>query len=959
MTPAVHITFSSQWRQWRKIIRFHGPAVPVFRTAALLALGAAALLMGFSSAGSGAPGPGLSPLNLRCEYTRAPLAVHSPHPRLSWVLESGGRNQVQTAYRILVAGSLRSLDKGKGNLWDSGRTESRETLNIPYGGAALQSGQACFWKVMVWDKNGHPSQWSRTARWEMGLLRPSDWDAAWIGDGKPQPQKDEDFYTEDPAPLFRTEFGLRKKIASARLYITGLGYYEARINGRRVGESVLDPGWTNFRKRVLYSAYDVTALLRKGQNCLGVMLGNGWFNPLPLRMWGRLNLREALPVGRPRFIARLNIRFRDGSETAVRSGPSWKVADGPIRRNNIYLGEVYDARREIAGWDKPGLDEAGWRPASVVKGPGGRLEGQAQPPIKITAEIKPAALLEPRPGVYIFDMGQNFAGWVRFKIRAPAGTKVLLRYGELLNDDGTLNPLTSVCGQIKGLRKDGTPVGGPGAPEIADQRDTYIAAGGKGEAYVPAFTFHGFRYVEVTGLPARPRMGDMTGLRLNAAVEEAGAFECSDPLFNSIQDMVRRTFLSNLFSVQSDCPQRERFGYGGDIGATSEAAMMNFDMASFYAKAVRDWTDAVLPGGMLTDTAPFVGIQYCGVAWAMVHPLLQAQLYRYYGNRRLIEDQYNVSRAWLDLVAEQNPGLIIESGLSDHEGLAPAPPAPMVTPLFAASAGLLSRLAAILGKEGDRDRFAVLRNSIRKAYLQAFLEPGTGRVAPGTQAGQAFALYLDLLPPEEKGPALDFLIQKIWEDGKGHLSTGIFGTKFLLSVLSRSGRAELAASVVKQKDFPGWGFMLENGATTLWEHWAFSDNTFSHNHPMFGSVSEWFFQWLAGIQPGPEAVGFDRIIIRPQIVPGLDWVKASYRSVRGKISVHWRRKNGRLILHVGLPPNTKAVVFVPAEDEADVLESGIPASGRKGIRFVGKGPGAALFAVGSGDYTFVSPLSSS
>jgi alpha-L-rhamnosidase len=549
-------------------------------------------------------------------------------------------------------------------------------------------------------------------------------------------------------------------------------------------------------------------------------------------------------------------------------------------------------------------------------------------------------------------MGENFTGWVRLRIEAPRGERIRLRYGELLHPDGTLNPLTSVAGQIKGKRGDGTPIGGPGSPEIAEQRDVYITKGGGAEVYSPRFTFHAFRYVEVTGPAGSLGLENLTGVRLHSDVEEAGTFACSDPLFNRIQAMTRRTFLSNLISVQSDCPHRERFGYGGDLSVTCEAFMLNFDMAAFYAKAVRDWHDAALPEGMLTDTAPFVGIHYCGVAWAMVHPLLQKQLFRYYGERRLIEEQYPTSRRWLDLVAARNPEHIIPEGLSDHEGLEPAPAPKMVTPLYFESAGILAWLADQLGLAEDRDRYEDLSKAIRTAYLERFLRRETGRIEPVSQAGQAFALALDLLPLEEREQALRVLLRKIEEEDRGHLTTGIFGTRFLLDVLARTGHASTAAKIIRQKTFPGWAFMLEKGATTLWEHWEFSDNTFSHNHPMFGSVSEWLMKWLAGIQPHPEAEAFDRILFRPQPVAGVDWAEARYSSMRGEISVRWEKKKDTILVEVVIPANTRAEIWVPTSDPNSVREGGRPAAEVPGLRLLGPDAGCAVYAAASGRYTF-------
>ncbi len=862
-----------------------------------------AILVAVVALGTASLARSMESRDLRCEFRQNPLGIDSPQPRLSWVLTSEEPNQRQSAYRILVASSHGLLQSNHGDLWDSGKVMSPEQNNVAYSGAALRSAQGAYWKVRVWDGEGKPSAWSEPATWEMGLLSQSHWSATWLDDGRKPPTKDEDFYKEDPSPLFRREFKVGRPIRRARLYITGLGYYEARLNGRKVGDHVLDPGWTNFDRRVLYSTYDVTGQVKRGENCIGVALGNGWYNPLPMKMWGNLNLREHLAIGRPRFLAQLLVEYRDGSTLIIGSDTSWRVGDSEIRRNNIYLGEEVDARLEQPGWDRPGFDDRNWRRAVRAKGIG-KLAAQTQPPIKAHDSWHPIHVSEPRPGTYIYDCGENFAGWLRVKLDVPRGTKIVLRYGELLHSDGMLNPLTSVAGQIKSRG-----VAGPGAPDVAWQSDTYIARGG-GELVVQRFTWHAFRYVEITGLSAPLPLACLTAIRLHADVEPVGEFSCSDPTLNKIQAMCRRTFLSNLFSVQSDCPHRERMGYGGDIAATSEALIANFDMATFYAKAVRDWTENARPDGMFTDTAPFMGIQYCGVGWAMAQPLLIDQLRRYYGNRRLADENYAASKRWLLLVDKQFPDGLATTGLSDHESLVETPSPEMVTPLYFQSARLLASIARSLGKRADADRFDRLAAKIRSAYGDRFVD-GNGKVGTGSQANQAFGLHTGIVPDQLRPSVLENLIQDV-KDHDGHLTTGIFGTKFMLDELSRSGNAQLAYAIVTKRGFPGWSWMLDNGATTLWEHWELSDNTFSHNHPMFGSVSEWMMKWLGGIQPADDAVGYDRIVIRPQTVRGVDWVKSSYRSVRGKIVSNWSRAHGKLIFEIEIPVNTRAVVHLPS-----------------------------------------------
>jgi len=420
-------------------------------------------------------------VRLHCEYRDQPLAIDHPQPRLGWELASDVRGAQQTAYRVLVASASEKLKDNRGDLWDSGKVPSSQSVGVVYAGAPLLSGQRCFWKVMVWDNDGTASEWSVPAFWEQGLLKASDWQAEWIGDGKPTPEKDEDFFTDDPAPLFRKPFMLSGSAKNARLYIAALGYYRASLNGKVVGDHQLDPLWTLPHKRVFYSVYDVTDQLSNKENCLGVELGNGWRNPLPLRLWGSVNLRERLPVGRPQFIARLQIEYADGSSESIVSDTSWKSTQGPILRNNIYLGEKVDARKSIPGWNKPGLNDSKWSAARTATAPNGVLMAQPNAAIKVTKTFSPVAITEPADGVYIVDMGQNFGGWASFDFNVPAGTQIKMRYGELLNEDGTLNPMTSVCGQIK--NRAGNPQI-PGSPPIAWQEDNYIARGGE-ETYTP------------------------------------------------------------------------------------------------------------------------------------------------------------------------------------------------------------------------------------------------------------------------------------------------------------------------------------------------------------------------------------------------------------------------------------------------------------------------------------------
>jgi alpha-L-rhamnosidase len=893
---------------------------------------------------------------LRCDGQTAPLGA-SQSPTLTWRITTEERNQRQTAWRILVASSAELLANDKGDLWDSGKTTATRSPQIRYSGKPLKAGTTCHWKVRCWDATDKASSWSDPSTFEIAPSAPADWQGArWIDDGKPLPEKDEDFYQEDPAPLLRREFNITKPVTRARLHVAGLGYAYPSLNGARVADHALDPPWTNFDKRILYRTHDVTKQLAEGANCIGLTLGNGWYNPLPLRMWGGRNIRDSLPTGRPRAIALLVVDHPDGTRTTVTTGDGWTTTEGPTLRNSIYLGEVRDARKTLPGWDKAGFKAASWKPARVTDAPLDPLQPLAMPPVRTLNPVKAVAVTTPSPDVHIVDFGLNLTAIPEIKLDVPAGTRVLLRFGEILHDDGTLNPMTSVCGQIKGKRKgkDGNeaPIGGPGSPEIAWQQDVYIAKGGGPETYRPDFTFHSFRYMEVSGVPKAPIPGDCMVFPMFTNLADGGSFSCSNDRLNHIQEITRRTFLNNVVTVQSDCPHRERFGYGGDIVATSEAFLMNYDMAGFYAKTVRDWADGARPDGNFTDTAPFVGIQYCGVGWAMVHPLLIEQLYQHYGNKALIGEQLPAATRWFELEASKRENGLVVKGLGDHESM-PKKAGPVITtPMFIDTARRMARLARIGGKEQDAARFANMAGESAGAWATEFLDEKTGKVGGGSQSEQVLAIAWGTLLPPARNSAFDFLVADLTNKPDGpSLTTGIFGTRMLLEELSKNNRHDLACALADRKEFPSWGHMLDHGATTLWETWKESDNTFSHNHPMFGSISAWFFRWLGGIQCAEDAVGFDRIVIRPQVTQGLTWVKSSHDTVRGRIESNWKITDKGTEFDIVIPPDTEAEIELPS---GTITESGKPLSQAAGITVLKSS--LNRMKAGSGRYQFTISL---
>ncbi|MFK7850784.1 MAG: family 78 glycoside hydrolase catalytic domain [Akkermansiaceae bacterium] len=862
----------------------------------------------------------------------------SASPKLTWIIESDQRGIEVSAYQVLVASSESLLEEGKADLWDSKKVDQDRNPGLIYEGKELSAGTSCHWKVRWWAKgNDTPSPWSTPATWEVAPQKPADWQGAkWMDDGRKNPENEADFYKPDPAPLMRHEFEISKPITRARLHIAGIGLCLPSLNGEEIADHVFDPPWTNFDKRILFRTHDVTKQLEEGNNCLGLELGNGWYNPLPLRMWGHRNIRGSIPLGRPRAIALLVIDHPDGTSTTVTSSEKWKMTQSATLRNSIYLGEERDAQLEVTDWNTHSFDASSWKPVNLVEATLETLQALRMPPVRLIDPLEAKSVNTLSPGLHIVDFGVNFTGIPEVKINAPAGTKITFRFGELLHENGSLNPMTSVAGQIKGMKKDaeGNPIpkGGPGAPEYAWQQNVYITKGG-GEVFKPKFTYHGFRYMEISGLEEAPTTSDIHAYHFHTDLDSAGTFTSSDDLLNEIQEICRRTFLANVVTVQSDCPHRERFGYGGDIVATSEAYLMNFDMAGFYAKTVRDWSDAAQADGNFTDTAPFVGIQYCGVGWAMVHPLLMEQLYQHYADKRLIEKELPAAIRWFNLEASKRENGLVMKGLGDHESLKRIAGPVITTPMFIETAKRMARLCRIVDDSTNAKRFEKMAVESAKAWTAEFLDEASGTVGDRSQTAQVLALAWATLPEAAQEKVFKVLLDDLAKDPKNPaLTTGIFGTHQLLEELSKRNRSDIAHKLATRKTFPSWGWMLENGATTLWEDWKGTDNVKSHSHPMFGSISGWFFRWLGGIQVAPDSVGFDRILIRPQTVEGLDWVKTSHESIRGTIVSNWKVTGDSREFEITIPTTATATVHLPARPNDTITEGDKPLANHPEIK---------------------------
>ncbi len=902
------------------------------------AIAPAALLLSLALAASppaqaNAAATGLLPARLRCEYLENPLGIDTVQPRLSWIVESDERGQRQVGCQILVASTEEKLKENAGDLWDTGQVPSDQTLHIPYAGKPLTSYQRCFWKVRVWDKDGRPSAYSEPARWEMGLLSPRDWPGQWIG------------LTPDtnatPAPMLRRTFKVGRNIKQARVYVCGLGYYELHINGNRIGDHCLDPGYTRYDKRALYVTYDVTSALRQGANAIGVILGNGWYNVQTLAVW---DFHKAPWRAAPKLYLQLRVEYADGYTETLVTDKQWKASTGPIVFNSIYGGETYDARLEKPGWDTAAYNDSDWLMAQVVEPPPGKLAAQMMPPIKTDTVIKPANLTEPKPGVFVFDMGQNFAGYAELDVRGKAGHQVVMKYGERLGADGMIDRADIQQHVVKmGTNQQ-------------FQADTYILKGKGRETWHSRFVYHGFQYVEVTGFPGKPTLENLRGVFLHSAVPVVGEFECSNPLLNKIWRAGRWAYLSNLQGIPTDCPHREKNGWTGDAHLAAEQGLLNYAPAAVYAKWINDLGDEQRPTGELPGIVPTSGWGYKwgnGPAWDSAFLLIPLYLYEYCGDTQVLRNHYDGMKRYVDYLTSKAKDGIVDIGLNDWAPFETKTPADITsTGYYYRDARIVALAASLLGNEADALKYASLAAGIKQAFNRKFYHPETGLYGNGSQTSLSCALYQGLADPDVRPLVLSNLVANV-EQRQGHLDTGILGAKYLLNALLENGRTDLAYRIVSQKDLPSWGWWLEQGATTLWEQWNGSE---SRNHIMFGDISAWFYKALAGINLDPAAPAFRHIIIKPNVVGDLTSARATYDSIRGRIVSDWKVDPDGFHLSVTIPANATATISLPVSDPGKVTEGRASATTAAGVKSLGAKEGRAVFEVGSGTYQFATPL---
>ncbi len=898
------------------------------------------------------------PTRLRCEYLVNPIGVDTPFPRFSWYLKHDRRGEGQFAYQILISSSVEYARAERGDVWDSGQRQSPDNFAQSMVGPALTSSTVYYWRVRWWDLHGGVSAYSAIAFFETGILRPEDRAASWIGPGRTSTFASRGTtvlgeYAGDVIQSFgvylRKEFRVKDdvRVRRARAYISGLGLFEFRVNGEKVGGRVLDPAPTDYAKRALYSTKNLTEILEPGLNAVGLVLGNGRF----IKNYG---------FGPPKGFVQVEIDYADGTRQMVGTDATWKTSEGPLQRNGLYCGETYDARLEMPGWDAPRFNDAAWAPAVVREDT--PLASALLPPIRVTQMLKPRRLSSPAPGVYVYDLGQNFTGWARLKVVGPAGSTVNLRYAELLNPDGTLNTLPN---------------------QNAEARDTFVLKGNGTEFYEPRFTSHGFRFVEVTGYPGVPSLDSLEGCFVHTDADPTGEFHCSNEVLNRIHTNVLWGQRSNLMGIPTDCPQRdERQGWLGDAHLAAEEAMFNFDLPAFYAKFLEDILLAQREDGSLPDVVPpYLAQTYpADPAWGSAYPTLVWLAYQHYGDRRILEHHYPHLKKYLRFLTGAAHHNLIDKLGKYGDWCPPGSVTPKKTPVALTSTWfyyhdttVLARIAEILDERDEAHTFLKRAEDIKTSFNKAFLGPDgyasiqmSSADKGASQTSNLLPLHLHMVPDIDRERILRRLLDSVVRDCDYHLDTGILGTRYLLDVLTENGQVETAFRVATQESYPSWGYMIAQGATTLWERWEnlTGGGMNSHNHIMLGSIDSWLYRVVAGLTC--LSPGWVRFQVKPYPVNGLTFASARLHTVKGEIHAGWERSPNACQIFAQVPVGAEAEVHVPLLWESSVLfengiliwEKGATKAVVPEISFEGQAGDRLVFRVGSGFYAFtLSPVS--
>ncbi len=907
--------------------------------------------------------------HLLCENKADAGCIDNAKPGLSWQLSSvpvGAtfrhirsreglfRNIRQTAYRIIVADDPAFLAEGRGNVWDSKKVASDQSIQVGYAGGKLEAAKKYWWRVMVWDNRGHVSAWSKAASWQMGLLDKADWHgASWIGydalpdSGRMVPAVAGEWNkrwdgVHDVLPLLRKQFDVRKSVRSATVYICGLGQFRLDLNGEKVGDHFLDPGWTKYDQHALYVAFDLTRQIREGANVLGVMLGNGFYF-IPGERYRKLSGA----YGHPTMICRLVINYLDGSTEDVLSDDSWKTAAGPVTFSSIYGGEDYDARLEQSGWDRSPFDDRAWKPALLVDGPP-ELDAQMAEPLRIFEHFAPVSITEPKAGVWLYDLGQNASGIPYLEVVGKRGSVVRITPAELTGDDG-----------LAMQKWIGEPV-----------NFTYILRGAGEERWRPEFMYYGFRFLQIEGgVPEGkpnpnhlPVLTAVRGLHTRNAAPRIGSFSCSNPLFNKTFRLIDWAVQSNMSSVLTDCPHREKLGWLEEAHLVGQSIRYNYDISNLVHKVVRDMIHSQTPEGLIPDIAPEYTQFESGFRdspeWGSSGILLPWYGYQWYGDRSILEESYDMMSRYAAYLEKRSAGHLLYFGLGDWYDIGANPPGvSQLTPpgitstaIYYYDLTILVRVAVLLGKAADAEKYTRLAGQVREAFNSSFFHPASKQYGTGSQTANAMAVYMGLVDSTDKAAVIDHIVTDIRERGNG-LTAGDIGYRYLLRVLDDAGRSDVIYDMNSRSDRPGYGYQLAHGATVLTESWqAYRD--VSNDHFMLGHLMEWFYSGLAGIRPAVGSVAFREIDIRPEPVGGIRSTQATFESPYGVISSRWHRGSQVFHLAVSIPANARATIFLPARPSSVVLESGHAVKKDSAIVFAGFQDGRAVYRVGSGQYDF-------
>ena len=872
-----------------------------------------------------------NPVNHQCEHLVNPLGIDVADPRLSWQSDDPRMGGRQTAFQLVVGTDSAAVAHGSGgNMWNTSKVQSDSTL-ITYAGQKLQPFTRYFWQVTVWDQQDKQSDHNPVAVFETGMMEVANWHGAWITDAR-----DIDLR---PAPYFRQEFEVKKKIVSARAYIAAGGLFEFYINGKQVGDHRLDPMYTRFDRRTLYVVHDVTNFLTSGKNALGLLLGNGWFNLQSTAVW---YFDKAPWRARPKFCLDLRITYQDGTVQTISSGTSWKTTLSPVIFNSIYTGEHQDARLEKSGWNKVGFTDSTWTKAKLTAAPSTNIVAQQLLPIRAVEEIPARSLKKFNDTLYVFDLGRNIAGISKITLKGLPGTVIRLKHGERIYENGRVDQ-SNISVHYRPTNET-DPFG----------TDIYTLKGSVEETFSPHFNYKGFQYIEVTSnKPVELSLKSVTGLFMHSDVPPVGKIQSSNPILNKIWFAANNSYLSNLYGYPTDCPQREKNGWTGDGQIAVETGLFNFDAITIYEKWLADHRDEQQPNGVLPNIIPTSGWGYDwanGPDWTSSLAIIPWNIYQFYGDNRLLKQTYDNIKRYVNYIERISPDNLTDWGLGDWIPVKSKANKELTSSCYYfADVTILAKSAKMFGKTEDFDYYSNLAEKIRNAINSKFLDPATGIYAHGLQTEQAAPLFWGVVPEEMKAIVAGQLAKRVEADNF-HLDVGLLGTKALLNALSENGYADAAYKIASQVTFPSWGWWMVNGATTLYENWPVdAKSDISLNHIMFGEVSAWFYKALGGIRPDPALPGFRNILLEPHFVKGLNQFEASHQGPNGLIVSSWKRNHDQIEYEVIIPANSTATLKLSGKK---FIEGKQPLEKNPFIKLVNKENKLNVYSLSSGKYHF-------